>query len=112
MKRSKVLGVRMPIVEIEELQRRAADAGLPVGTYARSIMHRERVDSAAAIAILHALVQAQHAEVVGQVERVRSENEATRDALSQLVGRFDKLLAKLNELVQVVNELVQSGEKK
>jgi outer membrane murein-binding lipoprotein Lpp len=93
MQSSKVLSVRMPKVEIDELTQRARDAGLPIGTYARSVLHRERVDSAAAIAILHRLAQAQHEEVEAKIGKVQGQVET-------LNARFEKLLNLLKQMME------------
>lgn len=93
MQSSKVLSVRMPKVELEELTERAKASGLPVGTYARSILHRERVDSAAAIAMLHTLAQAQHAEMEARIGQVSGQVEAMNE-------RFEKLLERLKQIIE------------
>ena len=98
MKSSKVLSVRIPKVELSEIEQRAAEAGLPLGTYARTLLHRERVDSAAAIAILSKLVEAQHAEMLSVIAEQRQRIDGLKDQQAAHAARTEQLIEKFKEL--------------
>jgi predicted DNA binding CopG/RHH family protein len=102
MKSSKVLSVRIPKGELSEIEQRAAEAGLPLGTYVRTLLHRERVDSAAAIAILSKQVEAQHAEVLGVIAEQQQRIDDLKDQQSKHAARTEQLIEKFKELANVI----------
>jgi vacuolar-type H+-ATPase subunit D/Vma8 len=102
MKSSKVLSVRVPRVELSEIEQRADEAGLPLGTYVRTLLHRERVDSAVALAILHKLVEAQGAEMLSVIAEQKKHIDALKDQQTAHAARTEQLIEKFRDLANIV----------
>ena len=94
MRSTKTLTIRAPIHEIDILAQRAREAGLSPSTYARTILARERVDTGVVMALLHRLVEAQHAEVLMKL----GEHQAQLDLTYERIGKLrDALVAVLKK---------------
>ena len=83
----------MPVGEAQQIEQRAKSSGLSVNSYARSLLNRERVDSAVAIALLHKLLEAQHTESLAIMDEQKRQ-------IAELSERFDKLKSVLQQMIE------------
>jgi hypothetical protein len=111
---TETLSLRVPREELDELRRRARDAGCSLNAYLRDRLSREHEDTSAAVALAAQLSENRFDLLEKNLEAWKLESSA---AATQVQEKLDKLgadqaskLTTIGQALQRIVQLIQGGK--